>query len=92
MGSKLHQKTCRTCTVLRDSGLNMPKVARAAGSRSSLIEQLPLRLRSQGRAAPVVDGWLAWHDWSVVVLPRLSARSKLTLLPAGLGAASISSP
>ena len=74
-------------TVLRVSGLKMPKLMRAPGSRSHSAEQLPLRLRSHGSPAPVLAGWLARQDWSVPLLPRFSATSKLTVLLAGDGAA-----
>ena len=70
----------------------MPKVARAAGSRLAAAEQAPLRLRNQGRRAPVVAGWLARQDWSALVSPRLMARSSDRLLPAGAGAARDSVP
>src|SRR3990167_4599370 len=56
----------------------MPKLARAARGRAG----------GGGGGA----GWLAWHDWSALVLPRLMAMSRLSPLPAGLGAASVSRP
>ena len=40
------------------SGEYTPKVARALGSRSKVLAQLPWRERSQGRPAPVLAGWL----------------------------------
>ena len=46
---------------------------------------LPFWARSQLKDAAVLAGWLLRQDWSVVVAPRLKAKSTLPVLD-GLGA------
>ena len=52
---------------------------------------LPFWARSQLKDAAVLAGWLLRQDWSVVVVPRLKAKSTLPVA-VGLGALSVKEP